>query len=245
MKISGNTVLITGGTSGIGLGFAEEFQKLGNKIIICGRRTERLNELSKKIPGLIIRKCDVSLREDRESFAEWAIKNYPEINILINNAGVQLASGFLQGIDITKVETEIATNLTAPIHLCSLFTKHLAQKSDAAIINISSGLAFVPLAFMPIYCATKAAIHSFCLSLRFQLKDTSVKVFEIAPPSVDTELGHDRRTDRTQSHGGISVSEFLTEAMEGIKNDTFEVCVGSAKNLREKNEKFFLTLNQR
>jgi uncharacterized oxidoreductase len=245
METSGNTVVITGGTSGIGLAFAEEFHKMGNTVIICGRREDRLKEISKRLKGIVVKNCDVSLKEEREAFANWAITNYPDTNILINNAGVQLASGFLQGVDMAKVETEIATNLIAPIHLSSLFIKHLVQKPNPVIINISSGLAFVPLAFMPIYCATKAAVHSFTLSLRFQLKNTPIKVFEIAPPAVDTELGHDRRTNNTQSHGGISVGEFMMETMEAIKNDVYEACIGSAKNLREKNEQMFLTLNQR
>jgi len=115
----------------------------------------------------------------------------------------------------------------------------------SSIINISSGLAFVPIAFMPVYCATKAAIHSLTLSLRHQLRNTSLKVFEIIPPSVDTELGHERREDKTETHGGIPVSEFLAEAMEAIRSDTLEAAVGQAKGLRAKREELFEAMNGR
>ncbi len=245
MKLSGNTILITGGTSGIGLGFAEEFHKLGNKVIICGRRADRFAEITKKYDGIIAKQVDISKVSEREMLANWVITNYPEINILINNAGVQLNANFLKGIEINKLNQEVETNFTAPMHLTSLFVKHLMQRPSAAIINISSGLAFAPLAFLSVYCATKAAIHSFTKSLRFQLKDSSVKVFEIAPPAVDTELGQDRRTDKSQSHGGISVSEFLSESMDALKNDIYEAPIGSAKGLKEDSEKMFLIMNQR
>ncbi|HTB30884.1 MAG TPA: SDR family NAD(P)-dependent oxidoreductase, partial [Bacteroidia bacterium] len=142
-----------------------------------------------------------------------------------------------------KIREEVETNLIAPIHLGSLFAKHLATKPESAIINISSGLAFVPISFMPVYCATKAAIHSLTLSLRHQLKETSIKVFEIIPPSTDTELGHQRRTDKSQTHGGMPLHEFLTEAMEAIKNDLLEAPIGQSKGLRAKREEMFHIMN--
>jgi uncharacterized oxidoreductase len=169
--------------------------------------------------------------------------NYPEVNVLINNAGVQLLTDLTKQIDLPRVTSEVETNFIAPVHLTALFAEHLQTKEEAAIINISSGLAFVPLAFMPVYCATKAAIHSLTLSLRYQLKKTSVKVFEIAPPAVDTELGHDRREDKSQSHGGIPIKDFLLEAMEAIKNDLLEAPIAGSKNLREKREMLFEPMN--
>jgi uncharacterized oxidoreductase len=244
MKTTGNTVLITGGSSGIGLGFAEEFLRLGNKVIICGRSEERLKKVQEKNAGIIIRKCDVSVTKEREELFAWVSSNHPATNVLINNAGVQLGTDIAQPLDMKRVNAEIDTNIIAPLHLSSLFIPLLKTKSEAAIINITSGLAFAPLAFMGIYCATKAAMHSLTLSLRHQLRNTSIKVFEIAPPSVDTELGHDRRTDKTQSHGGISVPEFLKEAMEGISGDVFETCVGHAKGLRAKREDAFGFMNK-
>jgi uncharacterized oxidoreductase len=243
MQTTGNTILITGGTSGIGLAFAEEFLRLGNKVIICGRRENRLIEIKEKHPEIITRVCDVADTVDRESLATFVLNNHPEVNVLINNAGVQLLTDLTKPVDLTRVRQEVETNFIAPVHLGSLFAQHLATKNDAAIINISSGLAFVPIAFMPVYCATKAAIHSLNLSLRHQLRNTPVKVFEIAPPAVDTELGSDRREDKSQSHGGLPISDFLSEAMEAIKSDLLEAPIAWAKNSREKREALFPVMN--
>src|SRR5579872_5100281 len=226
MKTSGNTILITGGTAGIGQAFAEQFFKDGNTVIICGRRAERLEQMKETHPGLISRVCDVADEQQRAALCEWVLQNHPGLNVLINNAGMQLAVDLTKPIDLKPIREELETNLIAYIHLASLLVSHLETKKDAAIINISSGLAFAPLAFMPIYCASKAAVHSYTLSLRHQLKKTSVKVYEIAPPSTDTELGHQRRADKTQSHGGAPISEFLAEAMEGLRNDIPEIAVG-------------------
>jgi uncharacterized oxidoreductase len=244
MTTTGNTILITGGTSGIGLAFAEEFNRLGNTVIICGRREDRLKEIKSKYSAIITKVCDVSDAAQREELCQWTIKNYPDINILMNNAGVQLHTDLTKPINVNSVRSEVETNLIAPLHLGSLFAKHLTSKKESAIMNISSGLAFVPIAFMPVYCATKAAIHSATLSLRHQMKNTSVKVFEIAPPSTDTELGYQNRADKSQSHGGLPISDFLKEAMEGIKNDILETLVGQAKGLRAKNEEMFNIMNK-
>jgi uncharacterized oxidoreductase len=243
MKTTGNTILITGGTSGIGRGFAEELSRIGNKVIICGRREERLQEMATENPQIITTICDLNLVEEREALYQWIIESYPEINILVNNAGIQLPFDMTREVDINKVNTEIQINLTVPIHLSSLFTQHFAGKDEAAIINISSGLAFVPIASIPVYCATKAAIHSITMSLRHQLKDTTIKVFEIIPPSVDTELGQERRKDKNQTHGGMPIKEFVDEAMQAIENDEFESAISHAKNLREKGESLFGFIN--
>jgi uncharacterized oxidoreductase len=146
-------------------------------------------------------------------------------------------------VNLDNIYSEIETNLIAPIHLLSMFAPHLATKKDGAIMNISSGLAFAPIAFMPVYCDTKAAIHSLTLSLRYQMRNTPVKVFEIIPPSVDTELGHQRREDKTQSHGGLPIAEFLAEAMQAIEKDELEAAVGHSKNLRAKREEMFSVMN--
>lgn len=244
MKISGNTILITGGSSGIGLAFAEEFLKEKNTVIICARREDRLKLIKEKHPEIIIRCCDVNNATDRKALYEWVIQNYPDINVLINNAGIQLPTDMTTEVNLEAVRQQLEINVVAPIHLSSLFATHLSSKQDPVVINISSGLAFVPIAFMPVYCASKAAIHSITLSLRHQLKNTPVQVFEIVPPSVDTELGHQRREDKSQSHGGIPVSEFLSEAMEGLKNNVLETAVGMSNGLRAKREEAFPMLNK-
>jgi uncharacterized oxidoreductase len=243
LRTKGNTVLITGGTSGLGLGFAEEFIRRGNKVIISGRREKRLQDIKKKNEKIEIFVSDVSFAEQRQKLFETVTDKFPETNILINNAGVQLLAD-LTRINLDKVNKEVETNFVAPIHLCSLFAEHLKSKKESAIINISSGLAFVPLAFVPVYCATKAAIHSYTMSLRFQLRNTSVKVFEIIPPSVDTELGQERRADKNQTHGGLPIPDFITEAMDAVDNDHLEAAVADAKNLREKGETLFPLMNK-
>jgi uncharacterized oxidoreductase len=243
MNTTGNTILITGGTSGIGLAFAEEFLKEGNKVIVTGRREDRLKELEGRLPGIITKVSDVADAHQRTELASWVSENYPETNILINNAGVQFITDFREAIDLEKVQSEITTNFTAPVHLGALFVPHLSGKPNAAIINITSGLAFVPIAFMAVYCATKAAMHSLTMSLRYQLKDTGINVFEIAPPSVDTELGHDRREDKSQSHGGIPVSEFIEGAMAALKNNDYEATIGQSAGLRAKGAAIFDQMN--
>lgn len=243
METAGNTVLITGGTSGIGRAFAEQFAARGSRVIICGRRKDRLAEIEQRTPGIVGHPCDLSRAADREELARWALAEYPELNVLINNAGIQLAADLTKPVAVERLEEEVGINLVAPIHLASLLTGNFASKKRAAIINVSSGLAFVPIAFMPVYCATKAAVHSFTVSLRRQLRDTSVSVFEIAPPSVDTELGHQHRPDKSRSHGGMPVAEFIEAAMTAIENDTLEAPIGPAAEMRENPGQAFARMN--
>jgi len=243
MKTTGNTILITGATSGIGRAFAERFAELGNKVLACGRRGERLRELKLKHPGVVVRVCDVSKPREREELVAWALREHPELNVLVNNAGIQLAADLTRPVDLDNVELEVETNLVAPIHLASLAAGHLARRPASAIINISSGLAFTPIASMSIYCATKAAVHSLSLSLRHQLRKTSVRVFEIAPPGVDTELGFQHREDPSRSHGGMPIDEFLSGAMKAIEGDVYEAAIGPAEGMHEKREELFARMN--
>ncbi|WP_240415983.1 SDR family oxidoreductase [Paenibacillus periandrae] len=192
MKLSGNTILITGGSAGIGLAFAERFIKADNTVIVTGRREHILLNAKEKFPGLITRVSDLNIESERVALFDWVTTNYPEVNVLVNNAGIQQRFNVLKA-DATNnwsyFNNEITTNIEAPFHLSMLFAPYLATKAEAAIINVTSGLAFTPFVIAPIYSATKAALHSFTVSLRHQLAETSVEVIEVAPPAVNTELG--------------------------------------------------------
>jgi uncharacterized oxidoreductase len=233
MKISGNTILITGGATGIGFALAEAFVHAGNEVIVCGRREDKLAEAKRKLPDISIRVCDISKEAERKSLYQWATTSFPSINVLINNAGIQRMIDFRQGIaGLLGGEAEIETNLTALVHLSAYFIPHLSKRKEAAIVNVSSGLGFIPIAIMPIYCATKAAVHSFSLSLRHQLKATSIKVFELIPPAVDTELDKGARASRGQTDRGISPTEVSRATLKAIEVEQYEVAVGRAEGLR-------------
>jgi len=242
MQTSNNTILITGGASGIGLALTEQFAS-SNNVIICGRREDKLQAAKERFPSVNIKVCDLKNARERNEFVRWLTKSFPKLNILINNAGIQQELNFTTLESIEKVSEEVEINFIAPVHLSSLLIPHLKTKASSAIINISSGLAFTPLAHVPIYCATKAALHSFSLSLRHQLSKTNIKVFEIAPPIVDTDLDKGGREARQQSHGGIKPEEFASQAVEAIRNDTYEAAIGFAANLRAKREEMFGMLN--
>jgi len=237
MKTEGNTILITGGATGIGLALAEAFLTKGNKIIICGRRTDKLLEIKHKYPEIHFRPCDVTKEDERKELYHWAVLAFPNLNILVNNAGIQRPVDFKKGdSDFHEAEQEIITNLTAPVHLSALFIPHLMKQKESAVINVSSGLGFIPIAFMPVYCATKAALHSFSISLRHQLRDTTVKVFEIIPPTVDTELDHGRRGTTNR---GINPEIVATASLKSIEKNEYEIAVGEAENLMTGSKKNF------
>ncbi len=231
MKTSGNTILITGGGTGIGLALAESFASKGNQILVCGRRNEKLEQVKEKIPGSEFFQCDLTKQNEREALHDWAVSNFSELNILVNNAGIQRRMDFKRGVSALEGEDEIEINLKAPVHLTALFTPDLMKREESAIINVSSGLGFVPLAMFPVYCSTKAAIHLFSVSLRHQLKDTSVKVFEVIPPIVDTELDHGTR-DKSAADRSIPPSEVAIATLKGMEENDFEIAVGMAENLR-------------
>ena len=183
-----DTVLITGGTSGIGLALAKRYLADGNRVLIVGKNREKLDKTVEENPGLIPLLADVSREEDRVQLFKTVSEQYPEVNVLINNAGIQ------QRLDLMKLDwevwkKEIDTNFDAPIHLCGLFAPFLKGKEHALIVNVSSGLAFRPPVNVPVYGATKAGIHSFTYTLREQLKDQGIDVIEIIPPAVNTNLG--------------------------------------------------------
>jgi uncharacterized oxidoreductase len=223
MEVSGNTILVTGGASGIGLALARRFVERGNIVIICGRREDKLDEAKRQFDNVITRVADVAEPSDREDLVLWATSEFPALNVLVNNAGIQRKIDLTKDPDWAKTQSEIAINLEAPIHLAQLIYPHLAKQNQAAIINVTSGLSFMPLANVPVYCATKAALHSFTLSLRWQLKGSSVEVIEVIPPAVNTDL---------QAPGlhtfGVNVDEFADAVFKGLEEQQQEIAYGTA-----------------
>jgi len=242
MKISGNTILITGGATGIGLELAGEFVKAGNEVIVCARTEDNLKQAKSKLPELHIKRCDVSKEAEREALYDWAVSNFKSLNILVNNAGIQRMIDFKKGTeDLLKHraedgEDEIEVNLRAPVYMTALFTPHLMRQKEAAIINVSSGLAFYPMEALPVYCATKAAVHSFSITLRQQLEGTSVKVFELIPPMVDTNLDKGARKARGQTYFGITTAQLVVPAIKAFENDTYEIRVEDPNLARMRSE---------
>jgi len=244
MKKSGNTILITGGATGIGLTLAEAFLKNGNEVIICGRRLEKLRVARSRLPGLHIKICDITNKRSRLTLVEWATKRFKSLNVLVNNAGIQRSVDFTRGSkDLGKAEEEIAVNLAAPIQLSALMIPHLRRQKQSAIINISSGLAFTPLADVPVYSATKAAIHSLSLSMRHQLRNTPIRVFEIAPPMVTTALSgqRPRPEDAELYMTAEEVAQGITRAFE---RNIYGVVLGVAVHLHKKRDALFAAINQ-
>ena len=231
MRTHSNTIFITGGGSGIGRGLAEAFHKLGNRVIVGGRREAVLIDTCAANPGMSHVVLDVADAQSIRTATHTVISKFPELNCVINNAGIQRSHDFsvAGGVNETGMHEEIETNLLGLMRVCSAFIPHLSGQPAATLINVSSGLAFVPLARYPVYCATKAAVHSFCVSLRRQLKHTSVRVVELIPPYVDTHLDKGRRSP--DARAPMPLPQFISEAMEGLSGDADEVPVGDAKFL--------------
>jgi len=227
MNLSGNAVLITGGATGIGSAIAEAFLKADSEVIICGRREAKLLEAQRKHPGLHIKVCDVSKLSDCQALARWTADNFKGFNILVNNAGVQRDIDFTHGLEgFLAGENEIQVNLAAPIMLAGLFVPQLVGKPAPAIVNVSSGLGFVPAARMPVYSATKAGMHAFSMALRWQLAKVGIKVFEVVPPAVDTDLNPEGRAQRGNYKAGLTAQEFVAAVMKGLEADAFEIGYG-------------------
>ncbi len=186
MKISGNKILITGGASGIGLGLTERFTRENNTVIICGRRESVLQEVAARFPSVIAKVCDLSVEAERVALFNWVSENHGDLNVLVNNAGIQQWMNISDKDFFGRAKEEIMTNIEAPLHLTSLF---INLKSLETIINVTSGLSFVPFTNAPVYSATKAFFHSFTLSARHLLKSKNVEVIEMIPPALNTDLG--------------------------------------------------------
>jgi uncharacterized oxidoreductase len=244
VNLSNNTVLITGGASGIGLSLASHFVQSGSTVIICGRNKSKLEEAKLKLPQVTTYVCDVANAAERISMFKWMSNEFPKLNVLINNAGIQR-----RGLQLAQAQSwetlaeEITINLEAPIHLSMLFIPQLMQQENPAILNVTSVLAFVPLTMAPIYSATKAALHSFTLSLRQQLIDSPISVIEIIPPAVNTDLG-----GKGLHTFGVDVDEFTNAIVKQLERGQIEVSYGSATESsqasREQLDLIFKQMNQ-
>lgn len=223
MNLSNNKILITGGASGIGLGLTERFIQENNQVIICGRRQEALKEVSDKFPAVITKVCDLSVEAKRVELYEWISENHSDLNVLINNAGVQNWMDISDNTFYEKAKNEVSINVLAPLHLTSLFAQ---LKSLDTIINVTSGLAFVQLTKVPVYCATKSFFHSFTISLRHLLKSKDTEVIEIIPPALNTDLGGKGLHDEHPP-----VSEFINAIFQQLKEGKNEVSFGLSEML--------------
>lgn len=225
MRLTNNKILITGATDGIGKALAERFVALNNLVIAVGRNQDKLEELTSSNKNFIGFQADVSNMEDLERLSMFISAQHPDLNILINNAGVQFNYHFEEELHLmNKIDYEVTVNLLAPIKLTGLLLPILKLNDNAAVVNVSSGLGLVPKMQAPVYCGTKAGIHIFTKSLRYQLKN--VKVFEIIPPLVQTSMTEGR------GRGKILPAELVQEFMKAFKKDVFEVNIGKVKLLK-------------
>ncbi|MFI5149658.1 MAG: SDR family oxidoreductase [Bacteroidia bacterium] len=223
MNISNNKILITGGASGIGLGLTERFVKENNTIIICGRRADALKAVSDKYPAVITYKCDLADPAQREALYTWMKEHHSDLNVLINNAGIQQWMNIEDDNFYERSKEEIQTNIEAPLHLCALFIK---LKSLKTIVNVTSGLSFVPLTKAPVYSATKAFFHSFTLSLRHLLRSKDIEVIEIIPPALNTDLGGKGLHDAAPP-----VRDFVEAVFKQLNEGKTELTFGFSENM--------------
>ena len=225
MKLTGNTILITGGASGIGKGLALRFADEGNTVIICGRRRAALDALASERPAIITRPCDLSSAAEREALVAWLRTEHPAVNVLVNNAGIQLWMAPADPDFFSRAEEEIAVNIEAPLHLTHLF---LTLPHITTVVNVTSGLSFVPLAKVPVYSATKAFFHSWTLSLRYLLASRGIEVVELIPPALNTDLGgkglHDHAPPVT-----AFIDAVFTQLNDGKNEATFGFSEAMAK----------------
>jgi uncharacterized oxidoreductase len=247
MQLTGNTVLVTGGGTGIGRGLAEAFHQSGNKVVIVGRRVELLKKVAEANPGMEYLWLDQGDAADIRRFAIELKDHHPDVNVLVNNAGIQRVEDITSGGPGTA-ELTLAINLLGPIRLTAAVLHQLLGKPRAAILNVTSALAFIPSALTPTYCASKAALHSYTQSLRYQLRDTAVQVIEIIPPLVQTALQGERGFDPR----GMPLEEYIAETMTLLQTtpDAEEIVVEAAKAFRfaERNGSFdeiYPVLNER
>lgn len=228
MKLKNNTVLITGGSSGLGFELAKRLVEKNNQVIICGRSLIKLQTAKKTIPQLIIFQCDISKRKECERLQNFIKSQYPKCNILVNNAAIVHTINFMEDEEsLLKAEAEINTNLLAPILLSKLFIPILESNGNSKLINITTGLVFAPRAIYPFYNATKAALHSFTQVLRIQLKDSCISIIEVLFPAVDTPWHKGNAPDIA-----ISAGNAVNEMISGLEKEKSEIKVGKVKLLQ-------------
>ena len=227
MRMTGNTIFITGGGSGIGRGLAEAFHTLGNTVIISGRRRERLQAVLDANPGMAAIELDITDPASIESAAATLIAEHPALNMLINNAGIMLLDHAEGPVDDALALSTVTTNLLGPIRMTSALVEHLKTQPDAVIANVSSVLGFVPMAVAAVYSSTKAALHSYTLSQRYLLRPHGIRLVEIAPPWVRTELLNSQEEERA-----IPLDQFIAEAMEQLASGADEILVAPAGAMR-------------
>ena len=229
MKLANNKILITGGASGIGAGLTERFIQEDNTVIICGRREAALKEAAQKFPSVITKVCDLSVEADRIELYNWVAQNHSDLNVLVNNAGIQNWMSISDSDFYQKASEEITTNVLAPLHLTTLF---MSLPSLDTVINVTSGLAFIPLSKVPVYCGTKAFMRSFTLSLRHDLKSKNMEVIEMIPPALNTDLGA-----KGLHNEYPPVSDFVEAIFQQLKEGKTELTFGtSAARAKANNE---------
>ncbi|HZV58970.1 MAG TPA: SDR family NAD(P)-dependent oxidoreductase, partial [Candidatus Eremiobacteraceae bacterium] len=232
MKLRNRTVLITGGTSGIGFELAKQLSERGNTIIITGRDQEKLDAAKKELPGVHTFRSDVGDPRAIAALHQSVLAQFPGLDTLINNAGIMRNLNFNQAHGLNDLTREIETNLSGPVRMVQQFLEHLNTRTVALIVNVSSGLAFVPFPAAPVYSATKAAIHSFTQSLREQLKDTNVTVVELAPPGTETPMFRGEFAEEMKDQQGMDVEVLASEAIAGIEAGQMEIRPGLSNVLK-------------
>lgn len=225
MKLSNNKILITGGTSGIGLEMGIRLKQLKNYVIVTGRDRSKLDYVN-RVHGLDIYQCDLAREAQIKGLIEAVKKQHPDVNVLINNAGIQYNYSFKEEVCSESISHELDINLNAVMKLCAMFIPILMKNKEGAIINISSGLALSPKKSAPVYCATKAGVHMFSKALRYQLEDSHIKVFEVLPPLIDTPMTKNRNQNK------LSVEELVDEFIRGLESNKFEMNIGKVKLLK-------------
>jgi len=232
MKLQGKTILITGGTSGIGFELASQLSQLGNTLIVTGRNVEGLAAVKRLLPGLHTFQSDVSDPAAIETLCHAVVTRFPALDMLVNNAGIMRNLDLNKDRALTDVTREIEINFSGPVRMVQQFLPHLRTRPGAVIVNVSSGLAFVPLPLSPIYCGTKAAMHSFSQSMRVQLADSGVTVIELAPPGVETPLFRGEFEEAMKGQKGMDVSVLVKRAIAGIEAGRLEIRPGVANVLK-------------